>query len=125
MRLLLDTHVLLWCLADSPELSADTRGLVIDGSNEVAVSVASAWELAIKQATGKPRAPDDLAEALEDAHLMPLPITLQHALAAGALPMHHRDPFDRMLIAQALIEGLTIVTRDVRFEPYGVPLLAA
>lgn len=125
MRLLLDTHVLLWCLEDSPALTAEARELVTDGSNEVVVSAASAWEVSIKRAAGKLRAPDDLASALEDAHFIPLSITLEHASRAGALPMHHRDPFDRMLIAQALVEGLTIVTRDPRFEPYGVPLLAA
>ena len=125
MRLLLDTHALLWWLEDSPELSADARERIADGSNEVAVSAASAWEMAIKQAAGRLRVPDDLGDALEASHLMPLPITLEHAFRAGSLPPHHQDPFDRMLIAQALIEGLTIVTRDARFEPYGVPLLAA
>ena len=125
MRLLLDTHALLWWLADSKELSVDARSAIADGSNEVVVSAASAWEVSIKRAAGKLRAPDDLTNAVEDAHLTQLPITLEHAIRAGALPAHHRDPFDRMLIAQALVEGLTIVTRDPRFEPYGVPLLAA
>ena len=125
MRLLLDTHALLWWLADSKELSVDARGAIADGSNEVVVSAASAWEVSIKRAAGKLRAPDDLTNAVEGAHLIPLPITLEHAIRAGALPAHHRDPIDRMLIAQALVEGLTIVTRDPRFEPYGVPLLAA
>ncbi len=125
MRLLLDTHALLWWLADSVELSAEARERIADGSNEVAVSAASAWEMAINQAGGKLRVPDDFAAAVETSLLVPLPITLDHALMAGSLPPHHQDPFDRMLIAQALIEGLTIVTRDPRFEPYGVPLLAA
>jgi PIN domain nuclease of toxin-antitoxin system len=107
------------------ELSGDARGAIADGSNEVVVSAASAWEVSIKRAAGKLRAPDDLTRAIAGAHMSPLPITLEHAIRAGALPTHHSDPFDRMLIAQAMIEGLTIVTRDPRFEPYGVQLLAA
>jgi PIN domain nuclease of toxin-antitoxin system len=125
MRLLLDTHALLWWLEDSVELSADARDRIADGSNEVVVSAASAWEMAIKQATGKLRVPDDLVAALEASVLATLPITFDHALRAGSLPPHHQDPFDRMLIAQAMIEGLTIVTRDPHFEPYGVPRLVA
>ena len=125
MRLLLDTHALLWWLADSVELSAEAREQIADGANEVVVSAASAWEMAIKQATGKLRVPDDLASTVEASFLVQLPITFEHSFRAGSLPPHHQDPFDRMLIAQALVEGLTIVTRDPRFEPYGVPLLAA
>lgn len=123
MRLLLDTHALIWWLEDSVELSADAREQVANGLNEVVVSAASAWEMAIKEATGKLRAPATLEQAIETSGFTALPITIRHALKAGSLPAHHRDPFDRMLIAQALAEGLTIVTRDQRFEQYGVDVL--
>ena len=89
------------------------------------VSVASAWEAEIKRNLGKLETPDDLAEQLERNRFVPLEITLDHALSAGALPRHHGDPFDRMLIAQAQLESLTIVTRDRRFAPYDVALLPA
>ena len=124
MRLLLDTHALLWWLADE-SLPARTREAIADPVNLVAVSAASAWEISIKKALGKLAAPDDLADQLEAGGFEPLPISVAHAIAAGHLPRHHEDPFDRMLIAQALAEGLTIVTRDKRFDDYGVPLLAA
>jgi PIN domain nuclease of toxin-antitoxin system len=89
------------------------------------VSVASAWELAIKKSSGKLEAPNDLREQVVRHEFEFLPIGVEHAVAAGALPLIHRDPFDRMLIAQAAIEGLTIVTRDRRFLEYGVPVLPA
>jgi PIN domain nuclease of toxin-antitoxin system len=85
----------------------------------------SAWEAAIKRKAGKLEIPDDLAAQLESKRFDALEITLEHALAAGGLPLHHKDPFDRMLIAQAQLESLTIVTRDRHFAPYGVALLPA
>jgi PIN domain nuclease of toxin-antitoxin system len=91
----------------------------------VVVSVAAVWEIAIKRALGKLDAPDDLEAQLAKHDFSTLPISVRHALAAGALKRHHNDPFDRMLIAQAMLEGLTIVTRDSRFGQYGVPLLPA
>jgi PIN domain nuclease of toxin-antitoxin system len=124
MRLLLDTHALLWWLADEG-LSARAREAVADPANLVAVSAASAWEISIKKALGKLAAPDDLEHQLEAGGFEPLPISVAHAVAAGHLPRHHEDPFDRMLIAQALAEGLTVVTRDKRFDDYGIPLLTA
>jgi PIN domain nuclease of toxin-antitoxin system len=124
MRLLLDTHALLWWLADEG-LSAQAREAVADPANLVAVSAASAWEISIKKALGKLAAPDDLEHQLEAGGFEPLPISVAHAVAAGHLPRHHEDPFDRMLIAQALAEGLTVVTRDKRFYDYGIPLLTA
>lgn len=125
MRLLLDTHALLWALADPEHLREEAREAVRDGRNEVLVSAASIWEISIKQAAGKLRAPGDLLEAITAAGFGPLPISARHALAAGLLPAYHRDPFDRMLIAQARAESLTIVTRDLRFKPYGQDLLVA
>jgi PIN domain nuclease of toxin-antitoxin system len=125
VRLLLDTHALLWWLADDPGLSEAARSAVGDPRNVVAVSAASAWEMSIKTGLGKLRAPDDLSSELDANGFLRLAISIEHALRAGALPPHHRDPFDRMLVAQAELESLTIVTRDQRFEPYAVPLLAA
>jgi len=122
VRLLLDTHALLWWLADEG-LSSRTRDAIADPANLVAVSAASAWEIAIKKALGKLTAPDDLEQQVHAGGFVPLPINIAHGIAAGQLPRHHDDPFDRMLIAQALAEGLTIVTRDKRFEDYGVALM--
>lgn len=124
MSLLLDTHVLLWWLANDSAL-ADTARRAIASEPNVFVSTATVWEIAIKQSAGKLNAPADLQIQLQRHSFEPLSITLPHALAAGALPRHHNDPFDRMLIAQATIEGLTLVTRDSRFARYGVPSLPA
>lgn len=123
MRLLLDTHVVLWWLADDAALSHPARAAIADPANEVYVSAASAWEIAFKRAIGKLHAPDDLEAALREGQLQPLAIMIVHALLAGALPPHHNDPFDRMLVAQASIEGLTLVTHDRRLNRYGVPIL--
>ncbi|MDQ1248208.1 MAG: hypothetical protein QG597_2580 [Actinomycetota bacterium] len=124
MRLLLDTHALLWWLADSG-LDPITARAVSDPRNDVFVSAASVWEIAIKRSLGKLSAPDNLEEAIAGNGFEPLPISLAHATKAGELPQHHQDPFDRMLIAQAQLENLTTVTRDARFRLYDVPLLTA
>jgi PIN domain nuclease of toxin-antitoxin system len=125
VRLLLDTHALLWAVSDPDALTERTRDAIRDGRNDVLVSAASVWEIAIRRALGRLTAPDDLGDVLTSARFGPLPISLEHANLAGSLPPHHRDPFDRMLIAQARLESLTIVTRDARFALYGVQLLAA
>lgn len=125
MRILLDTHVLLWALAKPDEVRREARRAIEDRRNDVFVSAASAWEMALKQALGRLDAPADLIDAIEAVGFEELPITSAHALAAERLPRHHRDPFDRMLIGQAMVEGLTIATRDTRFAQYGVPLLSA
>ncbi|HEU0073040.1 MAG TPA: type II toxin-antitoxin system VapC family toxin [Dehalococcoidia bacterium] len=122
MSLLLDTHVLLWWLEDDPELSSNAREAIMN-ELDVFVSAASIWEIAIKEASGKLRAPSHFLDNLERERFRPLPISLDHAYAAGALPRHHNDPFDRMLVAQAAIEGLSIVTRDKRFAVYDVPTI--
>ncbi len=124
MRLLLDTHALLWWLADE-NLSTQARDAIADPANLVMVSAATAWEISIKRALGKLAAPDDLEQQLHAGGFTALPISIAHGIAAGQLARHHEDAFDRMLIAQAIAEGLTIVTRDKRFEDYGVALLAA
>ncbi|MGH2500517.1 MAG: type II toxin-antitoxin system VapC family toxin [Candidatus Limnocylindria bacterium] len=125
MRLLLDTHAALWALANDPALSAEARSAVVAGENPVFVSAASAWEIGIKRALGRLVAPEDLRRALAAARFEPLAITVEHALAAAVLPGHHGDPFDRMLVAQAQAEELTIVTRDRAFAPYDVRVLRA
>ena len=124
MRLLLDTHALLWWLADEG-LIPQAREAIADPANLVAVSAASAWEISIKKALGKLSAPDDLEQQVQTSGFIPLPITIAHALAAGQLSRHHEDPFDRILVAQAIAEGMTIVTRDKRFEDYDVALVLA
>lgn len=123
MNVLLDTHVLLWWLADDPSLPPVARAVIADTHSTVLVSAASVWEISISQAAGRLDAPDDLLEALEQSDFDTLPITADHAEAAGRLAPHHADPFDRMLIAQAEAEGLTLVTVDRRFADYGVELL--
>ena len=125
MNLLLDTHAVLWALAEPALLSEPARTALENAQNEVFVSVVSAWEIAIKRALGKLDAPDDLEAAIGAQGFEPLHLTFHHAAQAGGLPPHHRDPFDRMLIAQAQAEGLTIVTRDSDIPLYGVHTLSA
>jgi PIN domain nuclease of toxin-antitoxin system len=99
------------------------RAAIEDGSNHIFVSAATVWEIAIKQARGKLDFPAPIAEAVERLNFTLLPITGAHAEHAGRLPPHHRDPFDRMLIAQAMLEGLVLGTQDAMARPYGVPTL--
>jgi PIN domain nuclease of toxin-antitoxin system len=122
VRLLLDTHVFLWWIEDVPRLKRGIRAS-ITGADAVFVSAASAWEIAIKQALGKLRIPAVIEEGIEQSGFSPLPIEFRHAAAVAELPLHHGDPFDRMLIAQARVEGATLVTHDRQFERYGVPVL--
>lgn len=123
-RFLLDTHDVLWWLADDPTLSEEIKK-TIDQEIDVFVSAATVWEVSIKQQLGKIAAPPDLPQRIRDSDLPHLPITADHAVAAGSLPLIHRDPFDRMLIAQARSEGLTLVTRDRALHAYDVPVLTA
>lgn len=123
-RLLLDTHVLLWWLLDAGDLSDDLKDR-IDTEFEVYVSAATRWELSIKAAAGKIDLPEELGDVVEDSGLSELPIRTSHAELAGQLPAIHRDPFDRMLVAQALVERLTLVTRDRFIQKYDVPILEA
>ena len=124
MRFLLDTHTLLWCFNASPSLSPRARRLIADGSNEILVSAASAWEIATKVRLGKLPTAEELIGEL-DRYLAQLgcdalPISLDHAVRAGSLPGKHRDPFDRMLIAQSQIESLKIISNDRIFDAYHV-----
>lgn len=122
MRFLLDTHTLLWCFNASPSLSDRARRVIEDGSNEILVSAASAWEIATKVRLGKLPTGEELINDL-DRYLVrlgfeALPISLQHAVRAGGLPGDHRDPFDRMLISQAQSEDIPIISNDRIFDAY-------
>jgi PIN domain nuclease of toxin-antitoxin system len=123
LNLLLDAHALLWWLADDPSLSRRARTSIAKAGT-VFVSAATVWEIAIKQSAGKLEIPPDLPEQIVVNQLAELKITIDHAYAAGLLPRHHTDPFDRMLVAQAKIENLTIVTRDPKIRRYDVPVIA-
>ncbi|MGH9086588.1 MAG: type II toxin-antitoxin system VapC family toxin [Acidimicrobiales bacterium] len=123
MNLLLDTHALLWWMNGDP-LSGAAIAAIADPRTPVFVSAAAAWEIAIKSALGKLSMERSVAESLTDEGFDPLSISVAHAERAGALPPHHRDPFDRMMVAQAQIERLTIVTRDPVFSTYDVDVLA-
>lgn len=124
MRLLLDTHVVLWWLGDDKRLSTAAREEIVDAA-DVRISAASVWEISIKRVLGRLDLPSDYLDHVEQSRIRPLPITAEHADAAGSLPRHHDDPFDRMLVAQVRIEGLTLVTADRRLGDYGVAVLAA
>ena len=126
MKLLLDTHILIWWLDPTiSTLSEEAYAAISDGKNLVFVSAATAWEITIKKALGKLDAPDNLEEELARHKLQPLPITISHALAVGELPRHHNDPFDRILVAQAKVEALTLITRDENVKMYDVPFIDA
>ena len=124
MTLLLDTHVFLWWLADDRRLKAEARAAIADKGSVVHVSAATCWEIAIKRSLGRlliSRA--DIESEIPGNGFVELPISARHAIRAGGLPRHHEDPFDRMLVAQALVEGLVLVTHDMRFADYGVSVL--
>jgi PIN domain nuclease of toxin-antitoxin system len=122
VSLLLDTHVVLWWLTDARELSDDPKQQ-LDDEPAVHLSPATVWEITIKQSIGKLTDPENLPEIVIDAGFRLLPITAEHPIVAGRLPLLHRDPFDRMLIVQARCEGLTLVTRDPQIRRYDVALL--
>ena len=129
MRFLLDTHVLLWLWLEPERVRPDVIDAVTDAANDVLLSVASAWEISIKSELGKLALPGPAARWLPaksaSSGIRVLPIEIDHALRAGALPPHHRDPFDRMLVAQAIVERMLLVTADEAIIPYGPPLLWA
>ncbi len=121
---LLDTHVFLWYATASPRLTPSIRATLLNPENPVLVSVASIWEISIKQGLGKlPPLPQEPETVVAEAGFSHLNITPAHAKLAGRLPHHHRDPFDRMLIAQAQVEGLVLITDDWKIERYGTPTL--
>lgn len=124
VKALLDTHTLLWWLFDDPKLSNDARNYITNGDNHLVFSSASAWEISIKYKLGKlPKIGDvidNLSEYLRHERIAILPISLEHALLAGNLPEHHKDPFDRMLAAQAKIENMILISTDLIFTSYGI-----
>ena len=121
MRVLLDTHVLLWAVLNDPRLTTAQAQAISGG--DVYLSSASVWEIGIKQSIGKLAVPRDLFEIAVDAGCRPLPISWTHAEAAAALPQHHGDPFDRMLVAQARCEGLSLASSDTKLAAYDVDLV--
>ncbi len=125
MNLLLDTHVLIWALENNPVLSNHARDVIIDGENIVFISAITTWEISIKKAMGKLRSPDNLLDEISLHRFTPLNINFEHSLLAGKLPFIHKDPFDRMLIAQTMIEKLTLVTKDKLIAQYDIPIIEA
>ncbi|HEX5043161.1 MAG TPA: type II toxin-antitoxin system VapC family toxin [Candidatus Polarisedimenticolaceae bacterium] len=124
MKLLLDAHAVLWWMADDRRLGADARAGISDACSVVLVSAATVWEIEIKRRLGRLEMGDaDLTEQLVAEGFAELPISSRHARRAAHLPPHHDDPFDRMIVAQALLEGLTCVSRDAALSAYGVPIL--
>ena len=123
MNLLLDTHVLLWWLSDDPKLGEEARRAIAVADNIVYVSAVSLWEIAIKHGIGKLRLPESFDDTLADQGFLELPLKWEHARRNRDLPWLHRDPFDRMLIAQALVEDLTLVTADSEVQRYDVQCL--
>jgi PIN domain nuclease of toxin-antitoxin system len=122
VRLLIDTHAALWLLADDERLSRRADELITDTSNEVLLSAAVVWEVAIKQSLGTLDAPEGFAGLLLEGGAVGLAISIEHADAVHSLPWHHRDPFDRMLVAQAAVEDAVILSNDERLQPYDIPL---
>lgn len=125
MLLLLDTHAFLWWNADDPTLGPAARAAIADGDNLVFVSAATAWEIAVKRASGKLEAPGNVTDWVREGGFIPLPIEIEHAVLSAELPDHHRDPFDRLLVAQAAIEELTLVTSDPEIPKYEIATLDA
>jgi len=123
MNLLLDTHVLLWWLNGHPSLSKKSQAAIADGKNLVFVSAVVVWEIRIKEALGKLEIPRNFKRVLDSQPFKMLDITVEHAHAVRDLPLHHRDPFDRMLVAQAKVEGFTLVTHDVRLKKYKISMM--
>jgi PIN domain nuclease of toxin-antitoxin system len=125
VTLLLDTNVFLWWLDDSPQLGRRARAAIGAADNLVFVSAATAWEITVKRAVGKLKAPGEIADWIDRNGFSELPIEVSHAVASAELPGHHRDPFDRLLIAQAQLEQMTLVARDDRIDLYDVRVLDA
>jgi PIN domain nuclease of toxin-antitoxin system len=123
VKLILDTHAALWWLSDDERMGDEAARQLTDETNQVLLSATVVWEVAIKRGLGKLTAPADLVPTLLAGGAQPLPVTLEHASAVESLPRHHRDPFDRMLVAQALTEDASVVSLDEAFRPYGVSMV--
>jgi PIN domain nuclease of toxin-antitoxin system len=125
MKLLLDTQVLLWWLDDHPRLGVFAREHIADRNNQVYFSAASVWEAGIKEAKGQLRLADDFDAKLASEPFVPIAINLHHARHAGRLPLIHKDPFDRLLVAQCLVENMSLISADALLSDYGVLVIAA
>ena len=125
MKVLLDTHFLLWWLDDAAELGERGQGVIADPENLIFVSAATLWELRIKEGIGKLELPQNFAEVVKNESFESLSVTARRTEALRGLPMHHRDPFERMLVAQARVEGLKILTRDKFIPLYDIDTLSA
>ncbi len=125
MKLLLDTNALIWAFSDPERLSGQVVDAIRDESNQVFVSVVSAWEIGVKRAKGKLRLPGNLGAMIAAKRFEPLPLTMPHGLAVESLPHEHHDPFDRMLVAQAQVDGLTLVTSNRMMRRYPIAVLSA
>jgi PIN domain nuclease of toxin-antitoxin system len=126
MRLLIDTQIALWWLSDDERLSSKSRGLISSGETEAFFSIGSLWEISIKNGQGKLKANATLvARWLSEWGIKTLPISISHLTALEQLPAHHRDPFDRLILAQALSDGMTVLTSDEKMTIYGVPCIPA
>lgn len=127
MKALLDTHTFLWWINDSPKLSSRVREIIGDGNNDLFLSAASGWEIAVKVQLGKLKLPDSperfIPEHLRINNIKSLPIEMSHALQISTLPNHHRDPFDRVLVVQAQLEGLPILTADPLIAQYQLEVI--
>jgi PIN domain nuclease of toxin-antitoxin system len=127
MKALLDTHTFLWWITDDPKLSLRVRGIMSDGENEIFISAVTGWEIAIKTQIGRLKLPDEpqrfILEQLKINGMKSLPIEMRHALHISTLPIHHQDPFDRMLIAQAQLEELPVLSSDPEFGKYEVTII--
>lgn len=120
MRVLLDTHALLWALADDERLSVTARRTIVDETNDVVVSAVSAWEVAVKRALGKLKAPVHLRQVIAEAGFAERPVGFSDCERLASLPFLHRDPFDRMLVCQALVDGIPVITKDEMIAQYQV-----
>jgi PIN domain nuclease of toxin-antitoxin system len=123
LKLLLDTHAALWFLSGDERLGPNAQRHITDDSNQVLLSAAVVWEVAVKRSLGKLDVPDEYLSLLLGAGVQALGVSVEHAAAVEGLPWHHRDPFDRMLVAQAGVEGAALVSRDEELRPYGVTLV--
>jgi PIN domain nuclease of toxin-antitoxin system len=127
MKALLDTHTFLWWITDDPKLSLRVRGIISDGENEIFISAVTGWEIAIKAQIGRLKLPDEpqrfILEQLKINDMKSLPIEMRHALHISTLPIYHQDPFDRMLIAQAQLEELPVLSSDPEFGKYEVTII--
>jgi PIN domain nuclease of toxin-antitoxin system len=123
LKLLLDTHAALWFLSGDDRLGESAKRHLTDDTNRVLLSAAVVWEISIKRSLGKLVVPDDYLSLLLDAGVQPLAVSVAHAAAVEHLPPHHRDPFDRMLVSQATVEGGALISRDDALRPYDVTLI--